>query len=202
MRSKRIISDVFSFVDVTGLSSKISLWEERDKAIKDGLEKLNNKNVGKYSADKDARFGCKGKAKFWFGYKRHCSIDMRHGLIKKVAVTSANVPDARALKSICPDGGMVFADQGYSTKAVELLLKSKSCHHGIIRKNNDVRKDKTRDRRLSGIRMPYAGTFSKLSERARYRGYAKVQFQLIFESLAFNLKRLLEINAPPNLLGA
>lgn len=202
LRSKQIISDVFTFVDATGLSSKISLWKERDKAIKAGLEKLNNKNVGKYSADKDARFGCKGKSKFWFGYKRHCSVDMKHGLIKKVAVTSANIPDAKALKSICPDSGMVFADKGYSSKAVELLLKSRGCHHGIIRKNNDRYKNRARDRWLSSIRMPYEGTFSKLSKRARYRGYAKVQFQAIFESLAFNIKRLLAINAPPNLLGA
>jgi len=202
LRSRQIISDVFTFVDATGLTSKISLWEERDKAIKDGLKKLNNKNVGKYSADKDARFGCKGKSKFWFGYKRHHSVDMKHGLIKKVAVSSADVPDSKVLKSICPDGGMVFADKGYSTKAVELLLKAKGCRHGIIRKNNDRRKDKARDRWLSSIRMPYEGTFSKLSKRARYRGYAKVQFQVIFESLAFNIKRLLEINAPPDLVGA
>jgi hypothetical protein len=34
--------------------SKMSLWEERGKAIATGQEKLNNQNIEKYSADKDA----------------------------------------------------------------------------------------------------------------------------------------------------
>lgn len=202
LKEKNIIGDVFTFIDATGLVSKIALWEERDKAIQDGLEKLNNENVGKYSKDKDARFGCKGSKKFWFGYKRHYSVDMRHGLIKKVAVSPANVPDARMLKSICPDGGMVTADKGYSTKEVERVLRAKNCHSGIIRKKNNPLKNKDLDRWLTGLRMPYEGVFSKVPKRARYRGTAKVQFQAVFEALTFNIKRLIRIGSPPNLVGA
>ena len=50
--------------------SKVSLWEERDKAISDGEDKLNNKNLFKYTTDKDADYGCKGKDDYWYGYKR------------------------------------------------------------------------------------------------------------------------------------
>ena len=95
LRAKHMIGDVFTFVDATGLARKVGLWKERDKAIKEALEKLNNQNVQKFSADKAARFGCKGKNKFCYGDKRHCAIDMRQGLIKKVPITPANVPDAR-----------------------------------------------------------------------------------------------------------
>ena len=49
--------------------------------IKKGEEALNNRNVKKYSADPQARFGCKGKSKFWFGYKGHIGVDMGSGLI-------------------------------------------------------------------------------------------------------------------------
>lgn len=200
LRDKQMISDVFTFVDATTLTRKVGLWKERDKAIAEGLEKLNNQNVEKFSADKDARFGCKGKKKFWYGYKRHCSIDMKHGLIKETAVTPANVPDAKVLEAICPDQGMVFGDKGYSTEEARQILQKKGCHSGIIRKNNDLQKNKEKDRWRTQVRMPFEGTFAKLSKKARYRGTAKTQFQATFEALAFNIKRLIKINAPPNLV--
>lgn len=66
LKVKNLIGSTFTFVDATGIVSKIALWEERDKSIKDGvatvcLDKLNNDNVGNSSTDKDGRFGCKGK---------------------------------------------------------------------------------------------------------------------------------------------
>ena len=39
----------------------------------------------------------------WCGYKKHLSVDMQSGLINKVAVTTANVPDAIADKHVCPN---------------------------------------------------------------------------------------------------
>ena len=54
--------------------------------IKDKKKKLNNEVIAKYSNDKEARIGSKGKNKFWFGFKKHCSVDMQSGLINKVAV--------------------------------------------------------------------------------------------------------------------
>jgi len=40
---------------------------------------------------------------------------MSAGLINQVLVTPANVTDHQALPEVCPDGGMVFADKGYTT---------------------------------------------------------------------------------------
>jgi len=82
--------------------SKAALWEERDKAISQGIEKLNNTVVDKFAADKQARFGCKGKTHYWFGYKRHVAACMKQGFITKVAVTAANVTEARALNIFVP----------------------------------------------------------------------------------------------------
>jgi len=197
LKAKNLISSTFSFVDATMIVSKVALWEERDKAIKNGLDKLNNDNVGNYSADKDARFGCKGKNKFWFGYKKHCAVDMKHGLISAVAVTPANVPDARAIERICPEGGMVFGDKGYSTKAVEAVLAERGCHSGIIRKNNDPKKNKEKDRWLTKVRMPFESVFAATPKRTRYKGIAKTQFQATLEAIAFNLRRLVRISSPP-----
>jgi len=193
MRGKGIVGEVFTFVDATGVITKIALWDERDKAIKDGLEKLDNSTVKKYSADTQARFGCKGKSKFWFGYKRNVAVDMKSGVITKVAMTPANLPDGKALKHVCPDSGMIFADKAYCGKSTQRDIKAKGCHSGVILKENMKGKNRPLDSWLTKVRMPYEGVFSKMPRRARYRGQAKVQMQGFMEAVAYNLKRWVKI---------
>ena len=193
MRSRGIVSDVFNFIDSTAIITKTALWTERDKAISDGLKKLDNKSVGKYSADKQARIGCKGKNKFWYGYKRHVNVEMGSGVVTKVAMTPANVSDGKALKHVCPDRGMVFADKAYCGRDTQQVIKARGCHSGVILKNNMKDKDHRRDKWLTKVRMPYEGVFSRMPTRARYRGQAKVQFQGFMEALVHNLKRWIRI---------
>jgi IS5 family transposase len=189
-----ILGNIFTFIDASAIKSKETTWKERDKAIKDGEEALNNSNVNKYSADKDANFGCKGKDKFWFGYKKHVSVDMKSGLIKKVAVTPAGIRDEIGLKYICPRDSMVFGDKGYCLSFAQLLLKCNNCHSGAIMKNNMHGKNKDKDKWLSKVRAPFESVFSKQERRARYRGKVKVQMQAFLEAIVFNVKRLLVIN--------
>lgn len=66
----------------------------------------------KVARDKQARIGCKGGIKFWYGYKKHVSVDMQSGLINRVAITPANVTDAQGFKHVCPKQGAVYADKG------------------------------------------------------------------------------------------
>lgn len=188
-----LFGDTFSFIDASTLITKTALWEERDRAIADGAEKLNNKNVSEYAADRDARWGAKSKHNIWFGHKRNLSVDMRHGLIKKVAVTPANVPDYKVIKSICPNQGAVFADKLYDTKATNNAIRASGCYAATIRKNNNPIKNRDLDRWHSHLRMPFEGTFSKLSKRARYRGHAKVTMQAFLQSIAYNLKKAVHI---------
>ena len=74
MRSKigaSQLSKIFTFVDASHLISKANLWKERDKAIEKKYEKLNNEVLPKVAYDKEARIGCKGKKKYWYGYKNY-----------------------------------------------------------------------------------------------------------------------------------
>jgi IS5 family transposase len=195
LQSKGLCSNAFTFIDSTTMTTKVSTWEERDKAIKDGLDKLNNDNINKYSADKDARYGCKGKNKFWFGFKRHHAVDMKSGIIKKVAVTPANVPDGEGLKKVCPkDGGMIFADKAYSGKKTRNDIKAAGCYDGgVIYKENQKMKNKDKDRWTTKVRMPFEGGFSKLKDRAKYRGLPKVQMQAFMEAIVHNIKTVVKI---------
>jgi IS5 family transposase len=193
-----IIHEVFHFVDATSIISKETTWKERDKALNDGEDSFNNDNAEKYGADKDARFGCKGKSKFWYGHKKSICADMSSGMITKVAVTKANVPDQDALQHVCPNGGMVFADKAYCLKSAQIAMQANGCHSGAILKRNMKAKNKDLDRWISGVRAPFEGIFSKQEKRARYRGTAKVQMQAFMDSIVHNIKRLLVIG-PVNL---
>ena len=136
LQSQGYMNEVFSFVDASHLISKAALWKERDKAIKKKYEKLNNETLPKVAHDKQAKIGCKGKNKYWYGYKKHVSVDMQSGLINKVAVTPANVTDAKGLKNVCPKQGAVYADKGYCTKHAKRATAKRGCHLAAIKKNN------------------------------------------------------------------
>ncbi len=192
-----MIGGIFSFVDASTIKTKETTWKERDKALEEGEDNLNNKNIGDYSADKQARFGCKGKDKFWFGYKRNLCADMQQGLIVKLAVTPANVPDQQAFKHICPGQGMVFGDKAYCLRPAQEVMENKGCHSGAIMKNNMKGKNKDKDKWLTRVRAPFENLFSKDEKRSRYRGWAKVQLQGFLEAIVHNTKRLIAIDCPP-----
>ena len=111
LKKAGVMREVFSFVDATHLIAKANLWEERDKALAKEYEKLNNKVLPEVAYDKEARIGCKGKKKFWYGYKAHTCVDMQSGLINRVAITAANLTDANGygfpnrLKAMVPQIG-------------------------------------------------------------------------------------------------
>jgi IS5 family transposase len=196
LKSQGYMNEVFNFIDASQLIAKASIWQERDQAIKEKYKKLNNEVLPKVAYDKDARIGCKGKEQYWYGYKRHVSVDMQSGLINKVAVTSANIPDAKGLKNVCPNHGAIYADKGYCTKNAKKDAARKGCYLRAIMKNNMKDKNKDLDRWISSIRAPYESVFSKQRKRTRYCGIGKNQFTVFMEAICFNLKRLAVLGPP------
>jgi len=196
LRKKGYFGDVFRFIDASAIITKSALWKERDEAIGKGEEALNNTNVKNYAADKDARWGAKSKTNIWYGYKRHHNVDMRHGLIDKVAVTPANTPDPKALKNVIAKNTMSFMDKIYDQRKAYETLKANHCHSGIIKKRNNKTKNKDLDSWKSKTRMPFEGNFSKLRKRAKFRSRVKVLMQCYFEAIAHNLKKAVSIPPP------
>ncbi len=168
-----ILRPIFRFADATAIVVKNTTWEERDRAIKEGEEKLNNSNIKKYSTDKQARFGCKGKKKFWFGYKGHVSVDMGSNLIERIAATPANISDQEGFSRICPrEGQIIFADKAYCLKKAQDAMRKRKANSAAILKHNMNGKNKDLDRWRSSVRAPFEGLFSKFEKRARYKGLA------------------------------
>jgi len=198
LKKQGLMNEVFTFVDASHLIAKANLWEERDKAIVEKYEKLNNENISKFSTDKQAKIGCKGKNKFWYGYKQHTSVDMQTGLINKIAITSANITDAYGYKHVCPSQGATYLDKGYCINPAYTVAKAKGVHLAAIQKNNMKSKNKDKDKWYSSLRSPYERVFSQREKRVRYRGVAKNQFAAFMHAICFNLKRL-TVLSPPNL---
>lgn len=193
LESLGLFGNVFTFIDASAIVSKTALWEERDRAIEQGEQTLNNINVSKYAVDPEARWGAKGKNNIWYGYKRHQAVDMRYGLINKITLTPANVLDFQVLNQICPDQGMVFMDKLYDCQKADKILRVNNCYAATIRKRNNPQKNRDLDRWRSGIRMPFEGTFSKLRKRAKFKGRVKILFQCFAESIVHNLKKAITI---------
>ena len=190
LKSQGYISEVFTFVDACHLISKANLWKERDKAIQEQYEKLNNEVLPKVAVDKQARIGCKGNNKFWYGYKQQASVDMQSGLINKVAIAPGNETDAQGLKRVCPNQGAVYTDKGYCTAPAKRTAARKHVHLAAIKKNTMKEKNHDLDRWYSKIRAPYERVFSQRNLRVRYRGIEKNQFSVFMQAIGFNLKRL------------
>lgn len=194
LKSQGYMSEVFTFVDASHLIAKASLWSERDKAIKKKYDKLNNEVLPKIAKDKDANFGCKGNSKFWYGFKKHVSVDMQSGMINKVAITKASVTDSKGMKHVIPSQGAVYADKGYCDKNAKAAAAKRNLHLAAIKKNNMKNKNKDLDRFYTKIRSPYERVFSKTSHRTRYQGIAKNQFTAFMESIIHNMKRLVVLS--------
>ena len=190
LRSQGYMNEVFSFVDASHLVSKASLWEERDEAIRKRYEQLNNQTLPKVAKDKQARFGCKGNKKFWYGYKEHVSVDTQSGLINKIAITPANVTDAQGLKHVVPRQGAVYGDKGYCVKPARDIMEKRGLHNATIKLNHMKEKDRDKDRWLTKIRAPYERVFSKRNSRVKYQGIAKNQFWAFGRAMVYNLKSL------------
>jgi len=192
MQAKNSCSEIFTFVDSCALISKLSLWEERDKAITAGYEKLNNMILPEVSADPEARIGAKSDKKFWYGFKKHVAVDMQSGMIMKVAVTPANVTDADGARHVLPASGAVTADKGYVGAIREMLRRG--LHPMVIKRNNMKEKNTDLDRWITKLRCPYERTFSKQNSRVRYKGVVKNQGAEFMYAIAYNFRRLLALN--------
>ena len=160
LKAQGLVREVFTFVDATQLISKVNLWRERDRLIGEADAKLSNTTVGKVATDPQARFGKKGRSK-WYGYKIHAGVDMSQGLITRVAVTPANVEDQQAAAHVMPRAGMVFGDKAYGVGESARAMRRLGLHSGAVLKEGMKAKNRFKDRWLNSVRMPYEGTFSK-----------------------------------------
>lgn len=108
-------------------------------------------------------------------------MDIQSGLIDKVAITPANITDARGMAHVLPSSGAVYADKGYCLAPAKIAADRKELHLCAIEKNNMREKNFDLDRYYSAIRAPFEKVFSQDNKRLRYIGIAKNQFAEFYE---------------------
>ncbi|MGY4413747.1 IS5 family transposase [Bradyrhizobium sp. LB7.1] len=109
LEDKKLILKQGTLVDASLIPARA---KPPGKARKDAQGQLP-----KPSADRDARWGRKGK-KSVFGYKIHTGVDAGHTIIRRIHMTDASVTDTEpADRLFCGDEKAVYGDQAYYTHA-------------------------------------------------------------------------------------
>jgi IS5 family transposase len=153
----------------------------------------------KPSADKDARWGKKGK-KSVFGYKIHIGVDQDHTLIRRLEVSDASVNDTeRADALISFDEKAAYGDPAYYTHARHARLKEAGIKDRLMRRPNKHHpelpaRQKKRNGLIAKVRFAVERPFAVFKERYAMRrlrcfSMAANRTQCILAASAYNLRR-------------
>lgn len=138
-----------------------------------------------------------------FGYQNHISIDRRHGLIRRWAVTDAAASAGRLLRGGLLDrtntASDVWADTAYRSKANEAYMAENGFTSRIHRKKPAGRPMPERIRRAnarksavrSRIEHVFAEQKSRMGLLVRTIGIARARVKIGLANLAYNMKRLI-----------
>lgn len=138
-----------------------------------------------------------------FGYQNHISIDRRHGLIRRWAVTDAAASAGRLLRGGLLDrtntASEVWADTAYRSKANETYMAENGFTSRVHRKRPLGRPMPERTRRAnarkSGVRSRIEHVFAEQKHRmgllVRTIGITRARVKIGLANLAFNMKRLI-----------
>lgn len=156
-------------------------------------------STGQSKLDPEAQWTKKG-SKYLFGYKVHVGVDQGSELVRRIAMTSANVHDGKMFETaVSGDEKWVFADKAYDSWENEKILQRKGINNGILFRaawNRPLTETQKRcNRILSKLRSPVERIFGTLKRsyrycRARYLGLRKNRLQLTMMCMAYNLRRM------------
>ena len=174
-----------------------------DATVIEAAPKKPNPNehgtAGKSDVDPDADWTKKG-GRYLFGYKAHMGVDQNSEMIRKIAMTPANVHDGEMFGQVLSgDEKWAFADKAYDSEKNHKILEGQNIRNGILIKGTRKRKligiEKMCNKILSKLRCPVERIFGTLKRsyrynRARYLGLRKNKLQLTLMSMAYNLRRM------------
>jgi IS5 family transposase len=138
-----------------------------------------------------------------FGYQSHISIDRRHGLIRRWAVTDAAAYAGRLLRGGLLDktntASDVWADTAYRSKANEAYMAENGFTSRVHRKKPVGRSMAERTRRAnarkSAVRSRIEHVFAEQKSRMglfiRTTGIVRARVKIGLVNLAYNMKRLI-----------
>jgi IS5 family transposase len=155
---------------------------------------------GEASGDPEAEWTSRGKDGH-FGYKAHLSVDESSGLIRRLALTGANVAESLLFEEmVIGDEAAVFADAAYTKKARKQALRAQGIFCGIISRAWRCHplswRQKKRNKLFSRVRRAVERVIGTLKwhyglERCRYLGLRRNHNHLWLKGICYNLKKML-----------
>ena len=151
--------------------------------------------------DKDARWTRK-HGKSHFGYKNHISIDRRHKLVRRYAVSAASVHDSQKLDDVLdPDNTAsgVWADSAYRSQGTEEKLAARGMTSHIHRRGSRNKPltarqqaaNKTRSKVRARVEHVFGNQHNSMGGKlVRTIGIVRAGMKIGMQNLAYNMRRL------------
>lgn len=131
----------------------------------------------------------------------------KDGLVESVSTRPANESEMTNFPDILDEAGIekgirVLYDKGADSEKNRQALRTRGLKDGVMRKKPKGKEmtywSKVRNRLISRRRFVTERTFGTIKRvygmgRARYIGIAKVQGELVLKSMAYNMKRALNL---------
>jgi IS5 family transposase len=156
---------------------------------------------GQPSPDPDAQWTSRGKGDGHFGYKAHLSVDESSGLIRRLALTGANVAESYMFEEmVSGNEAAVFADSAYTQRARKQTLRERGVFCGIMsrawRGHPLSERQKKRNKFFSRVRRAVERVIGTLKcryglERCRYLGLKRNLNHLWLKGICYNLRKML-----------
>ena len=193
-------------VDATIVRAPIQHLTRQDKAQLDegktpkdwSLKKVRHKDV-------QARWTKKYSRSF-FGYKLHANVDVRCKLIRRWAVTAANVDDGRTMPQVSDPTNTAahfYADRGYDHQASRDVLAARGWRDGIARKAaaghelgpRAQARNTTINRKRSRVEHVFAQLHHLGRKVVRAVGLARNELAIVLKCVVYNAQRLVWLKA-------
>lgn len=176
--------------------------DDENKQIKQGEipQSWQNNPHKRSQKDTDARWTKKG-GKSYFGYKDHICMDVKHGLIRRYAVTHASVHDSQVLGQLLDEDNesdTIWADSAYRSDAIEdtlgLIGFESQIHERGYRNHPLTEEQKQSNRTKSKTRAKVEHVFGTWvshmgGKLVRSIGIVRAKAQLGLKNLTYNLLR-------------
>lgn len=151
--------------------------------------------------DVDARW-TKKRGRSYYGYKNHVNVDVKHKLIRRYQVTSAEVHDSQTLEALLDERNTnptVWADSAYRSEEISAILKKQDIvnriHYRTWHGAELPAWQRQTNKRRSAIRARVEHVFGHQMKSMRMTvvrgiGLARATFKIGLANLVYNMSRL------------
>ena len=141
-----------------------------------------------------------------YGYKNHVNVDRRHKLVRRYQASGAATHDSKVLDDILDGDNAalgVWADSAYRSAEIEAALKEKGLRsriHRKARRNKPLsEREKQGNKTRSSVRVRVEHVFGAQSNDMggtllRSVGLARAKARIGLKNLAYNMRRLVQLN--------